>query len=245
MIETRHLLKTYGAARALDDVSITVGEGTFTAILGPSGAGKSTLFRTVLGLLQPDSGVIIVDGMSINGDRSLLRTVRPKIAPVFQGFHLVSRLSALSNVLVGQLPFANGWRTALHRFTRQEKEWAQRCLERVGLGNKTFQRADTLSGGEQQRVAVARGLAQRAKIFYADEPISSLDPELGLQMLELLRTINRQERVTVVCNLHQVDLARDFADSLIGLRSGQVRFQKRTIEVSEDEFHSLYQRGTG
>jgi phosphonate transport system ATP-binding protein len=242
VIDARHITKSFPRVKALDDVSLHVDEGIFAVILGPSGAGKSTLFRTIVGLTVPDSGAISIDGTTLNGDRRQLRRLRSMIAPVFQKYHLVSRLSAMSNVLIGQLPFTPGWRSIVHSFSAQEKEWAGQCLHRVGLGDKMYQRSDTLSGGEQQRVAIARGLAQRAKVFYADEPIASLDPELGHQILDLLKTINAEERVTVVCNLHQVELAKEFSDTMTGLRDGRVQFQRRTKDVSEEEIHMLYNR---
>jgi phosphonate transport system ATP-binding protein len=241
MIETLHLHKSFGTANALNDVSLTFPDGCFTAVLGQSGSGKSTLFRCVLGLVKPDSGSIRVGGLLMNGDRKELQRIRVQIAPVFQGFQLVKRLSALSNVLIGRLPFSPVWQTVFRNFTKADKDWASHCLERVGLASKLHQRTDTLSGGEQQRVAIARGLAQRAKIFYADEPISNLDPQLGLQILELLNDINTKDSVTVVCNLHQVELAKQFSTMMIGLRQGQLVFAKPTSSVSDADIQTLYQ----
>lgn len=240
MIQTRRLTKSYGTRRVLDEVSLHIPERDFAVVLGPSGSGKSTLFRTVIGLVRPDSGQVLVDGISVNGDRKRLPELRKRVAPVFQGFHLVPRLSALTNVLIGRLPFVYGWKAIIHRFNSEEIGWAKNCLEDVGLSGKMQQRVDTLSGGEQQRVAIARGLAQRARVFYADEPISNLDPKLGIQILDLLREIN-ERGATVVCNLHQVDLAREYSRSVIGLKEGKVLFDQGTADLSENDYHQLYE----
>jgi phosphonate transport system ATP-binding protein len=239
MIETIALTKRFGSAVALDGVSIRLEKAAFTAILGPSGSGKTTLFRSILGLIRPDEGQITIEGRELWAHRRSSRSARRIIAPVFQKFNLVGRLSALTNVLIGRLPFEGTWRPFV-RFSKHDREWSEHCMERVGLADKISRRADTLSGGEQQRVAIARGLAQRARIFYADEPIASLDPALGIQILELLAAIKRDEKVTVVCNLHQVDMATRFADSLIGIRNGKVLFHDPVKGLRTEQIAALY-----
>jgi phosphonate transport system ATP-binding protein len=239
MIETVSLTKRYGDAVALDAVSIRIEKAAFTAILGPSGSGKTTLFRSILGLTRPDEGRIAIDGQELRAHRRSSRSARRIIAPVFQKFNLVGRLSVLTNVLIGRLPFEGTWRPFV-RFSKQDRDWSEHCMERVGLADKIHRRADTLSGGEQQRVAIARGLAQRARIFYADEPIASLDPALGIQILELLAAIKRDENMTVICNLHQVDMATRFADSLIGIRQGRVLFHEAVNELEAEQIAALY-----
>ena len=216
-LSVRAISKSFGGQRALDSISFEVREHEMVAVLGPSGAGKTTLFRCITGLLAPDTGSVHVAGLDV---AQLRGRERRHIAVVFQQFNLVSRLSALDNVLAGRLGHVSTWRGWSRRFTSADRLLALECLDRVGLLAKAQQRADTLSGGQQQRVAIARALAQQPDIIIADEPIASLDPNISAEILELLRGICHTDGVSVLCSLHQVHLASAYADRLIGLANG-------------------------
>jgi len=229
--------KAFAGHAAIQDVSFAVAEHEFVAVLGPSGAGKTTLFRCMTGLLTPDGGTVRIDGDEIGGLRG---RARRRIAVVFQQFNLVSRLTALENVLAGRLGHVAAWRGWLRRFSRTDRLFALECLERVGLLDQALQRADTLSGGQQQRVAIARALAQRPVLIVADEPVASLDPNASIGVLELLRGIARTEGVGVICSLHQVHLARAYADRVVGLSRGRVAIDVPTAHFDEAAFEHLY-----
>jgi phosphonate transport system ATP-binding protein len=211
--------KAFHGRPALRDVSFSVSEGEFVAVLGPSGAGKTTLFRCMTGLIVPDSGAVQVDGADVAGLRG---RARRRIAMIFQQFNLIRRLSALENVLAGRLGHVPAWRGLLRRFSRADRLLALQCLERVGLMAEAEQRADRLSGGQQQRVAIARALAQQPSLIVADEPVASLDPKSSGSVLELLRSIAHSDGVSVVSSLHQVGFARSYASRIIGLSAGRI-----------------------
>ncbi len=236
-LEVAGLTKTFGAHAAIENVSFEVRSREFVALLGPSGAGKTTLFRCVTGLMQPDHGRVRVAGHDV---AQLRGRARRHIGIVFQQFNLVSRLSALDNVLAGRLGYVASWRGWSRRFERADRLLAMECLDRVGLLAQATQRADTLSGGQQQRVAIARALAQQPDIIVADEPIASLDPNISAGILELLRGICRQDGVAIVCSLHQVHFASQFADRLIGLANGRVQMDVPTADFDEAMAARLY-----
>ena len=210
---------SYGRRQVISEVSFRVHAGEFVALLGPSGAGKTTLFRCIAGLLKQSAGTITVLGSGASGLRGRQRR---RVAVVFQQFNLIGRRSALGNVLAGRLGHVSAWRGLSGRFPREDRLWALECLDRVGMLDQAEQRADTLSGGQQQRVAIARAIAQRPSIILADEPVASLDPQSSQAVLELLRGICRREGVAVLCSLHQVDLARGYADRILGLADGSL-----------------------
>ena len=218
-LEVDKLSKAYAGRAAIDDVSFSVREGEFLAVLGPSGAGKTTLFRCITGLTSPDSGSVKLADFEMTRFRG---RERRRIAVVFQQFNLVNRLSALDNVLAGRLGYVPAWRGWLRRFQRVDRLLALECLDRVGLIEQARQRADTLSGGQQQRVAIARALAQQPDVIIADEPVASLDPQISAGILELLRTICHRDGVAVVCSLHQLHLAQAYADRIVGLAAGRL-----------------------
>lgn len=229
--------RAFAARVAVDDVSFRVAEREFVAVLGPSGAGKTTLFRCMTGLSVPDRGQVRVAGRDV---ASLHGRARRSIGVVFQQFNLVERLTALENVLAGRLGRVPAWRGWTRRFPRADRLLALECLDRVGLLDHAMQRADRLSGGQQQRVAVARVLAQQPDVIVADEPVASLDPATGAGILELLRTICRDEGMSVVCSLHQVDLARAYADRVIGLARAKVVFDLPVSRFDERAAAALY-----
>ena len=239
LIET--VTKRYGTTLALDDVSFIVDPGEFVALLGPSGAGKSTLFRCVTRLVAPDTGVVRVLGrdMSALGGQEL-RLARRDVGLIFQQFNLIGRLSAMDNVLAGRMGHASTLRVVLRQFTRADRQLALAALDRVGLLERAGQRADSLSGGQQQRVAIARVLAQQARLLLADEPVSSLDPQSAENVLGILRNIARETGIAVVCALHQVDLARRYADRVVALRGGRKLLDVSVNAFDQNAFQELY-----
>jgi phosphonate transport system ATP-binding protein len=219
LLAVRNLSKRLGGQPVLSDLNLDAREHEFLAVLGPSGAGKTTLFRCLTGLLPPDTGTVHLNGMAI---ARLSGQERRQIGVVFQQFNLVNRLTALDNVLAGRLGHVPPWRGWLRCFTAADRRLARDGLERVGLADYGRRRADTLSGGQQQRVAIARALTQQPRLIVADEPVASLDPETGAAILGLLRQIARSSGIAVVCSLHQVALARAYADRIVGLSHGRL-----------------------
>ena len=247
MISIRGLSKTYPGAgvRALDKISIDVRAGEFLVILGPSGAGKSTLLRCINRLVDPSEGQVFHNGVEITGHRGDLRAIRRQFGMVFQQFNLVKRLSVLTNVLTGRLGYRSMWRSLAYSFPEADKRIAIECLARVNMEQKAFQRADTLSGGEQQRVAIARALAQQPTVILADEPVASLDPKIARQVLGYLRQVAQELGITVLCNLHQVDYAKEFAERVVGMSKGSVVFDGPSSELTDDILHRIYYREPG
>ena len=218
-----HVTKTFadGAVTALDDVSFDVPTGELLVLIGLSGSGKSTLLRHLNGLHRPDTGAIEVLGTDVvTASRRELRTLRRQVGFVFQQFNLVGRVSCLENVLSGALGRIPWPRFGVLSYSKALRREALGHLERVGLGDRAFQRADTLSGGQQQRVAIARTLMQSPSLLLADEPVASLDPESSAQVMEVLARICVEDELTVVCSLHQVELALGWAHRIVGLRDG-------------------------
>lgn len=226
---------------AADDISIDVAPGTFSILLGLSGSGKSTLLRLINGLHTPTSGSVTVLGTEVGtARRSQLRALRRDIGMIFQQFHLVGSMSTLENVCtgaLGSLPFP---RVGLFSYPKAVRERALEQLERVGLADQRFQRADTLSGGQQQRVAVARALVQQPKILLADEPVASLDPESSHQVMQLIARIAKEDDLTVVCSLHQVELALHWGDRIFGLRQGKLVLDESSWNVTREQAMSIY-----
>jgi phosphonate transport system ATP-binding protein len=228
------LSKSFGGRAAIAEVSLAVDEHEFVAVLGPSGAGKTTLFRCIAGLLAPDRGTVRHDADDAR------RNARRRVAVIFQQFNLVSRLTALENVLAGRLGYVPAWRGLLRRFARADRLIALECLDRVGLLDHAMARADRLSGGQQQRVAIARALAQQPRLILADEPVASLDPSAADGVMALLKSIARSDGVAILCSLHQVPFARAYADRIIGLSQGRVVLQSAADAFDEAAYQGLY-----
>ncbi len=228
--------------RALARTNVEFHRGAFTVLLGPSGAGKSTLLRAMNGLVQPTRGRVLVDSLGDIAQPHVLRKHRQGTAMVFQQHHLIGRISVLANVLIGRLAFHSSVRT-LAPFSREEKFLALGALESVGLLAHANRRADQLSGGEQQRVGIARALVQQPSIILADEPVASLDPGTGEATLQLFRDICRTEGITAIVSLHQVPFARRFADRIVALSAGQIVFDGPAQALGEADLARIYGAG--
>jgi len=240
MIEVRDLAKRYGNVTALAGVSLSIAAGEFVVVLGPSGAGKSTLLRCINRLVAPDSGEVRVAGQTVDVGRAQLRDVRRDIGMIFQDHNLVPRLSVLKNVLTGRLASMPLVPSLFQIFPTTDLALAFDCLARVELRDRAWDRADRLSGGQQQRIGIARALAQQPKAILADEPVASLDPKTARVILTDLRRAAHELGIAVLCNLHQVELAREFADRVVGIARGQVVFEGRPADLSAEALGSIY-----
>jgi len=241
ILEIKGLRKEYGAGVvALDDVNLSARAGEFIVILGRSGAGKSTLMRCVNRLVKPTAGEVLFDGRAMTDARPALRRERRAIGMIFQQFNLVKRLSVIMNVLTGALGDKGLAASLAHYFTREEKLRALECLDRVNMAHKAFQRADTLSGGEQQRVAIARALNQKPVLLLADEPVASLDPNIAHTVLSYLKRINEELGITVLLNIHQVNYAREFGRRVVGLAGGVIAYDGDITGLTDDVLERIY-----
>lgn len=224
-------------------MSLTVPKGQLLSLIGLSGSGKSTLLRHLNGLIQPTAGSVDVLGTNVvTAGRRELRALRRNVGFVFQSFGLVGRLTALENVLSGSLGRLRGPRLGTITYPKALRREALDNLERVGLAAQAFQRADTLSGGQMQRVAIARTLMQRPSLLLADEPVASLDPESSAQVMDVLFRIVVEDQLTVICTLHQVELALGWAQRIVGLRDGQVVLDRAVDSLDQDEVMDVYRR---
>ncbi len=224
MIRIENLSKVYSDGTvALKNVSFQIAEGEFVAILGKSGAGKSTLLRCLNRLVQPSSGKIFVSGEEIRGnDPRQLRKLRRKMGMVFQNYNLVKESSVLTNVLAGRLGYVSSGASILGRWPQQDIQSALDHLNDLGLAEKSYRPAGTLSGGQSQRVGIARALMQEPEIILVDEPVASLDPETARSIMEILRDINQTKGTTLICNLHQPNLAEEFGTRTLVLEKGEL-----------------------
>jgi len=228
---------------ALDEVSLTIPKGQLLSLIGLSGSGKSTLMRHLNGLHKPTGGTVRVMGVEVSSaSGKSLRQVRRNVGFVFQQFGLVGRATCLENVLSGALGRLRGPRYGVWSYPRSLRREAFEHLERVGLAPQAYQRADTLSGGQMQRVAIARTLMQQPQLLLADEPVASLDPESSAQVLELLLRVAMEEKMTVIVTLHQVELALGWAHRIVGLRDGRVVLDRDARGLSQDDVMEVYRR---
>ncbi len=239
MLEIINLNKTFeGGTEALRGVNLYVKKGEFLTILGPSGSGKTTLLRSINGLEKIEKGKILFEKEEIN-DFSLPE-VQKKTGMIFQDFNLVNNLSAINNVLTGLLNSSSKFFSMFYLFTKEQKLKALQALETVGLLHKAYDRADELSGGQRQRVGIARAIIKRPILLLADEPIASLDPKAADLIMSLLKKINKEFNITVVCNLHQVDLAMKYSDRIIGLLEGQIMFDQISSNIEKKNINQIY-----
>ncbi|MDT8343525.1 MAG: phosphonate ABC transporter ATP-binding protein [Thermohalobaculum sp.] len=244
-ISVDRLSKHFGRKPALAGIDFTLGQGEMVALIGASGSGKSTLIRHLAGLERADrgSGAVRVLGRSMQADGRLAadaRTIRRDVGVIFQQFNLVGRLPVIVNVLVGLLGRIPRWRGTLGLWTAAEKRAAREALERVGVGELAWQRASTLSGGQQQRAAIARALVQQARVLLADEPIASLDPASARRVMDTLATICREDGITVLVSLHQVEYARSFCPRTIAMRDGRIVFDGPSARLTNAFLTELY-----
>jgi phosphonate transport system ATP-binding protein len=232
---------TRSGPEILKDVSFNVEKDDFFAIIGPSGAGKSTLIRCINRLVEPSSGDVILNGENITkmgkGD---LRTARRSMGMIFQEFNLVERMSVMDNVLSGRLGYVGTLRSFLRWYPKSDIQRALELLEKVGLSDFVDKRADELSGGQRQRVGIARAIIQQPQLLLVDEPTSSLDPKIARDVMEMIKTMSREAGVPVLCNIHDVQLALDFSNKVIGLQDGVKKFEGPTDTVDQGTLEEIY-----
>jgi phosphonate transport system ATP-binding protein len=242
MLKLENLIKKYGTGDlALNGVNLELGRGEIIALIGPSGAGKSTLIRCVNRLVEPTSGRILVGGGDIASLRGAsLRRARRKIGMIFQEYALVERLTVMENVLSGRLGYIGFWKSWFRKFSAEDVSKALNLLERVGLSEHFDKRADALSGGQRQRVGIARALLQEPDLLLVDEPTASLDPKTARQIMRLIKELCRERELLAVINLHDVGLAKMFADRIIGLRKGSIVFDGKPEMLTDSILTEIY-----
>ena len=244
MIQFKDVVKTYpGGVTALRGVNLEIQQGEFVAIIGLSGAGKSTLLRSINQMHTITSGSLKVNGVEVSSLKGEdLRRFRRKIGMVFQSFNLVKRTTVIKNVLAARVADMSLWKSLLGVYTKADKILALEALDNVGILEKAYVRADMLSGGKQQRVALARCLAQKPDIILADEPVASLDPLTSQQVMADFVKINRQFNITVVANMHHVDIATKYAKRIIGIKAGEIVFDGPSEKLTNDILTEIYGR---
>lgn len=242
MILFENVSKVYSnGCKGLDGVSLQIEQGEFVAIIGLSGAGKSTLIRTINRMHNITEGRLTVDDVEVSQLSGYpLRRFRRRIGMIFQSFNLITRTTAINNVLTSRVPDLPWWRSLLGLFTRADKVEALEALDKVGILEKAYTRCDQLSGGQQQRVALARTLAQNPSIILADEPVAALDPVTAKQVMNDFRRINKELNITVLINIHHVDLALEYADRVIGIRAGAIVYDGPAANVDDKVLDTIY-----
>lgn len=242
MLTLTGLTKRYATGDlALSNISLNVPAGQVMALIGPSGAGKSTLIRCVNRLVEPTKGRVELDGVDITRVRGArLRQARRQIGMIFQNYALVERLSVMENVLSGRLAYVGFWRSYFRRFPSDDVKQAIHLLERVGLESMIDKRGDELSGGQKQRIGIARALMQNPKLLLVDEPTASLDPKTSRQIMRLICELSREQGLASVINIHDVVLAQQFVDRVVGLRAGELVFDGRPDELTPDILTTIY-----
>ena len=243
MIEFQNVSKWYpNGFEALKDINLKIEQGEFVAVIGLSGAGKSTLIRTINRMHDITGGTLTVDGINVMElQGKSLRAFRRKIGMIFQSFNLITRTTVIKNVLTAFVPELPWWRAFLGIFRKEEKIAALEALDQMGILDKAFVRADQLSGGQQQRVALARTLAQNPQIILADEPVASLDPVTARQVMDDFQRINRDMNITVIINIHHVELALQYASRVIGIREGKIVYDGPSSQVTQQILDGIYQ----
>ena len=244
MIVFEHVDKVYpNGYKALKDINLTINDGDFVAIIGLSGAGKSTLLRTINKMHDIQSGKLIVNDQDISSAKGKqLRSIRKNIGMIFQSFNLVKRSSVYKNVLSGRVGYHSFFETLFGIYSEKEKRLAFDSLNKLGILDKAFVRADELSGGQQQRVALARALTQEPNLILADEPVASLDPVTTISVMNDFKRINEDYKITIVSNMHHVDLALKYANRIIGIKEGQIVFDGTPDQVNDDVLLNIYGR---
>lgn len=242
IIEVKNLVKNYGTKEILKNISFSINKGEIVSIIGESGAGKSTLMRCLNGLEEVNSGSINFYGTDITKLKTSDKNeIKKQMAYVFQDLNIIDNMFVIDNVLVPFLNRKNFIDVLLNRFTKEEYERALYCLEKVGISKLAYTKAKYLSGGEKQRVAIARSLAPNVELILADEPISSLDERNSSQIMEIFKRINIKKNKTIILNLHNVEIAKKFSDKILALKNGEIFFYKKSEEVNEDDIREVYQ----
>lgn len=243
MIEFKDVSKIYSnGVVGLDHVNLTIEQGEFVGIIGLSGAGKSTLLRSINRMHDITSGSLMVDGLEISKLKTKeLRNFRRKIGMIFQSFNLVTRTMVIRNVLMAKVPDMTFWRVLLGTFKKEDKIEALENLDKVGILDKAYIRADQLSGGQQQRVALARTLTQNPQIILADEPVAALDPVTAKQVMNDFKRINQEMNISILINIHHVELALEYADRIIGIRAGKIVYDGPSKDVTEEVLNTIYE----
>jgi phosphonate transport system ATP-binding protein len=244
MIKFEGVVKTYpNGVQALKGVDLSIEQGEFVCIIGLSGAGKSTLLRSINQMHQITGGKLTVDGVDVSTLKgNELRRFRRNIGMVFQSFNLVKRTTVIKNVLAARVADMPLWKSLLGLYAKQDKIIALEALDQVGILEKAYSRADQLSGGQQQRVALARTVAQQPKIILADEPVASLDPVTSQQVMNDFVKINKALNITVIANMHHVDIALKYASRIIGVKEGKIVFDGPSLKVTNDILKEIYGR---
>lgn len=244
MIKFDNVNKVYSnGLHALKNVSLEIKQGEFVAIIGLSGAGKSTLLRTINRMHDISEGSLTVNGQEVNDlSGKDLRKFRRKVGMVFQSFNLVTRTTVINNVLTSRVPDMPLWKSIIGLYSKEDKVIALEALDKVGILDKAYVRADQLSGGQQQRVALARTLAQKPEIILADEPVAALDPITAKQVMDDFKKINKELNMSVLINIHHVDLALKYADRVIGIKAGEIVYDGPTTKVDSEVLKQIYGR---
>lgn len=246
ILEFNNVSKIYnGETKALDNIKFSVEEGEFVSIIGPSGAGKSTLLRCINRLIDVTEGNIVYDGEDITKvKKKVLREVRTKTGMIFQHYNLVDRLSVLENVLHGTLGKKSTLKGMIGRYSEEEKMRAFEILSDLGLAEQAYKRCDELSGGQKQRVGIARAIMQQPKLILCDEPIASLDPKASKVIMDHLSSINKNKKITCIVNLHQVDVAINYSQRIIGVAGGKIVYDGPADKLDQETIHKIYQSST-
>ena len=244
MIKFDNVNKVYSnGLHALKNVSLEIKQGEFVAIIGLSGAGKSTLLRTINRMHDICDGSLTVNGKEVNDlSGKDLRKFRSKVGMVFQSFNLVTRTTVINNVLTSRVPDMPLWKSIIGLYSKEDKVIALEALDKVGILDKAYVRADQLSGGQQQRVALARTLAQKPEIILADEPVAALDPITAKQVMDDFKKINKELNMSVLINIHHVDLALKYADRVIGIKAGEIVYDGPATKVDSEVLKQIYGR---
>ena len=243
MIKFENVSKTYpNGVKGLQNINLEIEQGEFVSIIGLSGAGKSTLIRTINRMLDISEGKLTVDGIDVTKlkGKSLRKFRRNKVGMIFQSFNLVTRTTVIKNVLTSIVPDIPFFRSLFGIYTKQEKLHALEALDKVGIVDKAFIRADQLSGGQQQRVALARTLAQNPEIILADEPVAALDPVTAKRVMEDFKRINKDMNISILLNIHHVELALEYADRILGIRDGEIVYDGPSSEVTPEVLDLIY-----